>query len=76
MLYNVFVHAFIAQSVERRLGKAEVTGSIPVVGSKKIYSNSSVIARVFLSEQMLKIITYFTIAVIKDYIMAKQLTIS
>ena len=33
MLYNIFVHAFIAQSVERRLGKAEVTGSIPVVGS-------------------------------------------
>ena len=33
MLYNILVHAFIAQSVERRLGKAEVTGSIPVVGS-------------------------------------------
>ena len=33
MIYNIFAYAFIAQSVERRLGKAEVTGSIPVVGS-------------------------------------------
>ena len=33
MVYNIFAYAFIAQSVERRLGKAEVTGSIPVVGS-------------------------------------------
>ena len=28
LFYNVFVHIFIAQLVEHRLGKAEVTGSI------------------------------------------------
>ena len=36
IFYNVFVLAFIAQSVECSLGKAEVTGSIPVVGSSNV----------------------------------------
>jgi hypothetical protein len=32
-----FIPADVAQLVERFLGKEEVTGSIPVIGSKKIY---------------------------------------
>ena len=32
-LVGVFIFADVAQSVERVLGKDEVTGSIPVIGS-------------------------------------------
>ena len=36
-----YIHAYIAQLVECSLGKAEVTGSIPVIGSKITLSYKS-----------------------------------
>ena len=45
LCYNYFVvhgrikinHAYVAQQVAHRLGKAEVTGSSPVISSKFVY---------------------------------------
>lgn len=37
VFHNYELIAHVAQSAERHLGKVEVTGSIPVMGSKLVY---------------------------------------
>ena len=53
---TVYINAAVAQSVERRIGSAEVTGSIPVGSFKKVENKG--ISRKLLFEMSLFLFCY------------------